>query len=162
MVKTPTQSPQTVNGQEQSFLQRFLGSTTSDGAIFQATWLVTRLFSGGLMIHNGLDKLADVPGFADGVVSYIGLPFPIFFTYCAAYTEVVGAILLMLGLLTRLNALALLGTMFVAIFFHIKGNGLAIAPLETATLYAVLYGFLLVNGPGRLSLDSMLAVRSNR
>lgn len=74
------------------------------------------------MIHNGLDKLADVSGFAEGVVSYIGLPFPVFFTYCAAYTEVAGAVLLMLGLLTRPSALALLITMVVAIFFTSKGT----------------------------------------
>ncbi len=109
------------------------------------------------MIHNGIGKLGDVEGFATHVVSFIGLPFPVFFTYCAAYVEIISAGLLMLGFLTRANALALLGTMGVAIFFHLKGDGFKIAPLETASLYATLYLFLLANGPGLFSLDALIA-----
>ena len=113
------------------------------------------------MIHNGLDKLADIQGFADNVVTYIGLPYPVFFTYCAAYVEVVGAVLLILGFLTRFNATALLVTMLVAIFFHIKGNGLKVTPLETAALYASFYLFFLVNGAGKFSIDALLWQRLN-
>ena len=109
------------------------------------------------MIHNGINKLGDVEGFATHVVSFIGLPFPVFFTYCAAYVEIISAGLLMVGFLSRLNALALLGTMGVAIFFHLKGDGFQIAPLETASLYATLYLFLLANGPGQFSLDAIIA-----
>ena len=140
-----------------SFPRLLLVSNTSDSALFQAFWLVVRLAVGGLMIHNGLDKLADIQGFADGVVSYIGLPYPVFFTYCAAYIEVVSSVCIILGLLTRLNAMALLATMGVAIFFHIKGNGLKITPLEMASLYATSYTFLLINGPGQWSLDALIA-----
>ncbi|MEM8613837.1 MAG: DoxX family protein [Cyanobacteria bacterium P01_H01_bin.105] len=140
-----------------SLPQQLLAPGTSDSSLFQFMWLLVRLAAGGLMIHNGLDKLADVQGFADNVVSYIGLPYPIFFTYCAAYVEVVSAGLIMLGFLTRPNALALLSTMGVAIFFHIKGNGLKVTPLETAALYSALYLFLLVNGSGKWSLDALIA-----
>ncbi|MEL7509368.1 MAG: DoxX family protein [Cyanobacteria bacterium J06554_1] len=139
-----------------SLLQQLLAPATSDGFLFQVVWLIARLAAGGLMIHNGLDKLADIQGFADNVVSYIGLPYPIFFTYCAAYIEVVSAGLIILGFLTRPNALALLATMGVAIFFHIKGNGLKVTPLETASLYGALYLFLLANGSGQWSLDAFL------
>ena len=111
------------------------------------------------MIHNGLDKLADIPGFAEGVVSFIGLPYPVFFSYCAAYIEIIGAVLILLGLLTRLSAGLLLSTMTVAIFFHIKANGLNVTPLETATLYAALYAFFLVNGAGKWSVDEFIAER---
>lgn len=133
-----------------------LVSRSSDSVLFQVIWLVIRLLVGGLMIHNGLNKLGDIPGFADGVVRFIGLPYPVFFTYCAAYTEMVGSGLLLLGLLTRLNAAALLGTMAVAIFFHLKANGLAVAPLETASLYAGLYAFFLISGGGQWSLDEVI------
>ncbi|MEM9805123.1 MAG: DoxX family protein [Cyanobacteria bacterium P01_D01_bin.56] len=136
--------------------QQLLASATSDSSLFQIVWLIIRLAAGGLMIHNGLDKLADVQGFAENVVTYIGLPYPIFFTYCAAYVEIVSAVSIMLGLLTRLNALALLATMGVAIFFHIKGNGLKVTPLETASLYSAIYLFLLVNGSGKWSLDTLI------
>ncbi len=119
--------------------------------------LVVRVLVGLLMIHNGLDKLADVQGFADNVVSFIGLPFPVFFTYCAAYVEIISSVLLVFGFLTRANALALLGTMSVAIFFHLKGDGLQIRPLETASLYALIYIFFMVFGAGNLSADAAIA-----
>ena len=131
-------------------------SMTDENLWLQIFWLLIRVSAGGLMIHNGLDKLANIQGFADNVVTYIGLPYPVFFTYCAAYTEIVGAILLALGLLTRPSAAALLGTMLVAIFFHIKGNGLKVTPLETAALYASFYLFFLVNGPGKFAIDTWL------
>ena len=133
-----------------------LRSETDASLGFQVLWLLMRLSAGGLMIHNGLDKLADVQGFADNVVAFIGLPYPLFFTYCAAYVEIVSAILLILGVLTRFNALALLFTMAVAIFFHIKADGLQITPLETATLYASFYLFFLINGAGKFAIDTWL------
>ncbi|MEM6252556.1 MAG: DoxX family protein [Cyanobacteria bacterium P01_D01_bin.156] len=140
-----------------SLPQKLFAPGKSDSSLFQIVWLIVRLAAGGLMIHNGLDKLADIQGFADNVVSYIGLPYPVFFTYCAAYVEVISAGLIILGFLTRPNALALLATMGVAIFFHIKGNGLKVTPLETASLYGALYLFLLANGPGQWSLDALIA-----
>jgi len=117
-----------------SLLLTIFQSTSVDSIGFQSIWLVARVIAGLLMIHNGLDKLADVQGFADNVVIFIGLPYPVFFTYCAAYIEIVAAVLLSVGLLTRLSALSLFLTMLVAIYFHLKGDGLQIAPLETASL----------------------------
>ena len=132
------------------------GSGTSDSYLFQAIWFVARVLVGLLMIHNGLDKLADVSGFAEHVVAVIGLPFPVLFTYCAAYTEIVGAILLALGLLTRLSALSLVTTMIVAIYFHLKVDGLNVVPLETASLYCLSYLLFAVNGGGLFSLDTVV------
>ena len=150
MTNLPTSKPSNL------LTRQLFQPKTDENLWFQILWLVIRISAGGLMIHNGLDKLADIQGFADNVVSYIGLPYPVFFTYCAAYVEIIGAILLILGLLTRLNAALLLFTMLVAIFFHIKGNGLAVTPLETATLYASLYFFFLVNGAGKFAVDAWL------
>jgi putative oxidoreductase len=137
-------------------LSALLKSTVIEPISLQIAWTALRVFTGLLMIHNGLDKLKDVQGFADNVVAFIGLPYPVFFTYCAAYTEIIGAILLALGLLTRLNAAALLTTMLIAIFFHLKGDGFKIPPLETASLYALCYLFFLINGGGAFALDSLL------
>ncbi len=137
-------------------LATVLGSNSTENTGFQLLWTMIRVVAGGMMIHNGFAKLADVQGFAEHVVAVIGFPAPVFFTYCAAYTEIVGALLLVLGLLTRLSAAGLLGTMLVALFFHLKVDGLKIAPLETATLYATFYLFFLVNGGGKWSLDAVL------
>ena len=140
-----------------SLLQSFLKPSVTENMGLQATMLVVRVLVGLLMVHNGIDKLGDVQGFADNVVSFIGLPFPVFFTYCAAYVEIISSILLVVGLFTRANALALLGTMGVAIFFHLKGDGFHIRPMETASLYALIYIYFAVMGAGRFSADSAIA-----
>lgn len=141
---------------KKSLFTPLLESSFTGNILFQVIWLIVRVMASVLMIHNGLDKLADVSGFADNVVSTIGLPYPVFFTYCAAYVEIVGAIFLALGFLTRFSALSLVGTMLVAIYFHLKVDGLAIGPLETASLYALVYGLFAVNGSGLIAVDSWL------
>ena len=132
-------------------------SNSIDNIGFQGVWLVVRVLAGLLMIHNGLNKLADVQGFADNVVAFIGFPDPVIFTYFSAYVEIIGAVLLSLGFLTRLSTLFLLLTMLVAIYFHLKANGLQVSPLETASLYASIFLLFLVNGAGIFSLDTLLA-----
>ena len=142
---------------QSSFIPSLLKPSVSENTGLQISALVLRVVVGLLMIHNGVDKLGDVQGFADNVVSFIGLPFPVFFTYCAAYAEIICSVLLALGILTRANALALLGTMGVAIFFHLKGDGFHIPPLETASLYALIYLFFTIFGAGKLSIDAAIA-----
>lgn len=153
IVMTTTQN---VNIGSTNLLVSLLRSTATGNLGFQVTWAVLRIGASLLMIHNGLDKLADVQGFATGVVATIGLPYPVFFTYCAAYTELFGSILLALGLFTRVNAAFLLLTMFVAVYFHLKADGFKIPPLETASLYGTIFLFFCVNGGGAFSLDAGL------
>lgn len=148
---------QTMTQSSNSLVQSLLKPAVTENMGLQATMLVVRVTVGLLMVHNGIDKLGDVQGFADNVVSFIGLPFPVFMTYCAAYVEIISSVLLAFGVLTRANAVALLGTMAVAIFFHLKGDGLHVTPLETASLYASIYLFFAVFGAGRLSVDAAIA-----
>jgi len=108
------------------------------------------------MVHNGLDKLADIENFATAYVAYIGLPFPITLSYIAAYTELIGAPLVALGLLTRPAALGLVATMGVAIYHHLSVGGFNAALLEPATLYAACFAFFAINGAGQFSLDALL------
>ena len=68
--------------------------------------LILRLSIGTMLIHHGYEKLADIENFADAFVRPIGLPFPIFSSYIAAYSEIYGSWLLIAGLLTRFGALA--------------------------------------------------------
>ena len=123
-----------------------------------------RLTASSLMVHNGLDKLADPEGFAKFVVEpYLHLPEPVLLTYLAAGAEIACPVLLVLGFLTRPAALALLGTMGAAVYFHIQQSGLEGFPLavvenhayayETAALYFAIFLYLLVAGPGRFSID---------
>ena len=123
----------------------------------QLAWMVLRVVVGVVMVHNGLDKLADIDSFAQAYVEYIGLPFPIFFSYVAAFTELIGAPLVAIGFFTRPAALGLLGTMSVAIYHHILVAGLSIPYLELSAVYAACFFFFTVNGAGSLSVDALVA-----
>lgn len=127
----------------------------------QASWTVLRVLAGVVMLHNGLDKLSNIESFAEAYVSVIGLPFPIFFSYCAAFAELIGAPLLALGLLTRPAAAALFSTMLVAMYHHVKVAGFSIPYLELSMLYAACFQLFLVNGGGQYSIDALLANQLN-
>jgi putative oxidoreductase len=123
----------------------------------QIAWTVLRVVAGVVMIHNGLDKLGNIESFAEAYVKVIGLPFPIFFSYLAGYTELLGAPLLALGLFTRPAAAGLFSTMLVAMYHHILVAGFSIPYLELSTLYAACFLFYLVNGAGLFSLDALIS-----
>lgn len=123
----------------------------------QAAWLVFRVVVGIMMVHNGINKLSDIEGFASAYVEVIGLPFPIFFSYVAAFTELFASPLLVFGLLTRPAALGLFSTMAVAIYHHILVAGFSIPYLELSAVYAGCFLFFAVNGPGRFSLDQLIS-----
>jgi putative oxidoreductase len=122
----------------------------------QTAWAILRAVVGIMMIHNGLDKLSNIESFAEAYVAYIGLPFPIFLSYVAAFTELIGAPLLILGLFTRLAALGLFATMCVAMYHHILVAGLSIPYLELSAIYAACFLFFLVNGAGLFSSDALI------
>nr|WP_318655472.1 DoxX family protein [Leptolyngbya sp. KIOST-1] len=123
---------------------------------FQISWTILRVVAGIVMIHNGLDKLANIESFAQAYVAYLGLPFPITLSYMAAFTELIGAPLVALGLFTRPAALGLFFTMTVAMYHHVKVAGLSIPYLELSALYAATFLFFAINGGGRFSVDALL------
>ena len=122
----------------------------------QTAWAIFRMVVGLMMIHNGLDKLGNIESFAEAYVSYIGLPFPIFFSYVAAFTELIGAPLVAIGLFTRPAALGLFSTMLVAMYHHILVAGFSVAYLELSAIYAVCFLFFLINGAGLFSTDALI------
>jgi putative oxidoreductase len=140
-----------------SLIANLFQTTFSPSYFSQIGWTVLRVVAGLVMIHNGLDKLSNIESFAQAYVEVIGLPFPIFFSYVAAYTELIGAPLLALGLFTRPAALGLFSTMCVAMYHHILVAGFSIPYLELSMLYAACFLFFLMNGAGIFSVDSFLA-----
>ena len=122
----------------------------------QTSWAVLRTVVGIMMIHNGIDKLANIESFAEAYVAYIGLPFPILFSYVAAFTELIGAPLLILGLFTRPAALGLFFTMCVAMYHHVLVAGLSIPYLELSAIYAACFLFFSINGAGLFSSDALI------
>jgi putative oxidoreductase len=129
----------------------------SANTLSQTTLAILRVTLGVMMIHNGFDKLADIESFARAYVEYLGLPFPIFLSYVAAYTEVIAAPLVAMGLFTRFASLGLFGTMCVAMYHHISVAGLSLPYLELSAIYAASFFYFLVNGAGLYSFDALIA-----
>ena len=125
----------------------------------QTTLAIARAVLGIMMIHNGMDKLADIESFAQAYVAYLGLPFPITLSYIAAYTELIGAPLVMVGLFTRPAAFGLFSTMCVAMYHHIKVAGLSLPYLELSAIYAACFLYFAINGAGLFSFDALLTNR---
>ena len=121
--------------------------------------LVLRVFTGVLLMHHGYEKLANIGNFADAFVRPLHLPFPITLSYIAAFSEIGGSWLLITGLMTRFGALAILGTMTVAIYHAIVTSGFNIYLLELLGLYFASVAAILAVGPGRFSVDELIVRR---
>jgi putative oxidoreductase len=116
--------------------------------------LVTRVLAGAFMLTHGWGKLVHFAersaGFPDplGVGSAASLGLTVF-------AEFFCAILVILGLATRFAAIPLLITMLVAAFV-IHGSD-PWSDKEFPLLYAAIWLGQLFAGPGRFSLDRLLA-----
>ena len=121
--------------------------------------LILRVSAGLLMIHHGFEKLDNIENFAEAFVKPIHLPFPIFMSYIAAFSEIGGSILLMTGLGVRFGALAILGTMSIAIYHALAINGFNIYLLELLVVYWGGAAALVLNGGGQFSIDYLILRR---
>ena len=118
--------------------------------------LILRISIGTMLIHHGYEKTADIQNFADAFVRPIGLPFPILSSYIAAYSEIYGSWLVIVGLLTRFAALSIVGTIGVAIYHAIVTAGFNIYLLELLILYMGGALCILLLGGGDFALDVFL------
>lgn len=123
--------------------------------------LVVRLYWGWQFFQTGWGKLQDIPKVVDFFTS-LGLPFPNVTAYVVGASECVGGILLFLGLGSRLISLPLLADM-VGAYLTADREALRAIFSEPGKFYAAdPYTFLfaalliLVFGPGKISLDSLL------
>jgi len=122
-------------------------------------FLALRLCVGVLLIHHGYEKLNNIENFADAFVRPLHLPFPILLSYAAAFSEIVGSWLLITGLATRVGALAIMGTVSVAIYHAIMTTGFNIYLLELLGLYWGGAVCILLNGGGLFALDHLILKR---
>jgi len=122
---------------------------------------VIRLCVGVLLIHHGYEKLANIENFAEAFVKPLHLPFPIALSYVAAFSEIVGSWLLITGFLTRVGALAIAGTITIAIYHAILTSGFNIYLLELLGLYFGGAVNILFNGGGMFAIDYLLLKRLN-
>ena len=122
-------------------------------------FLLLRLSIGIMLIHHGYEKLNNIENFADAFVRPLHLPFPVFLSYIAAFSEIVGSWMLITGLATRLGALAIMGTISVAIYHAIMTNGFNIYLLELLVLYWGGAACIVLNGGGIFAIDYLILKR---
>jgi putative oxidoreductase len=131
---------------------------------FNLASLILRVFIGVCFIVHALGKLGLVgPGNMQGFTGWLqalGVPFPALQAKMAMLSELVGGLLLTVGLFSRIACLFLFITMIVAMFIGHKGGGYLITNDPpgneyTINLAAVLV-VLFILGPGGYSLDSWL------
>lgn len=131
-----------------------------------ATWaaLPVRLTLGVIFIAHGAQKVLGVwggPGwsaFTGGTTPFSFMRPAWFWLGAAALSELVGGVLVLLGLLTRVGAFFLTATMLTAIFgYHLQGGFfLSNKGYEYALALLGMSVALLVSGGGRASVDEYL------
>lgn len=112
--------------------------------------LILRIGGGGMMLTHGWGKLNMLMSGADQFPDPLGVG-PQLSLILAVFAEFLCSILLILGAGTRLVAMPLLFTMFMAAFI-IHGDD-PFQKQELALLYGTIYLALILNGAGRFSLD---------
>lgn len=141
--------------------------------------LLLRLMAGGVFFWEGILKFVYVNQ-GIGRFTKLGMPFPHFTAAFIGYLEIIGGVLLLSGLMTRLIAIPFVAEMIVAMLSTKISLYLGTSPLplppsppqvgfwavlheirsEYAQILTVL--FLLINGPGKWSLDAVLLRRRTK
>lgn len=130
-----------------------------EGAADKALLLVRVLFGLTLALAHGSKKLTGLEAFVASVAKK-GILLPELLAPLAMMSEFLGGLLLALGLLTRVAALFVLGTMLVAaVYVHAADP---FSKKELALAYAAVALALFFWGAGRHSLDAWLFGRSRR
>lgn len=136
-----------------------LFSTRYSETSFTIATLLLRLCFGLLMIVNhGYAKLANYPTLLQKFKDPTGLLSPSVALALTVFAEFFCAAFVVLGLFTRLACIPLIIAMGTA-FFIVHGSNYAAGKGggETALLFLVAFSTLLLTGPGKVSLDRLIA-----
>lgn len=128
-----------------------------DFAKGRAAWglLAARLIFGSGLVLHGMQKIGNPFGWMGE-----GAPVPGVFQFLAFLSEFGGGLALLLGIASPLAALGVAFTMFVAMATAHAAHPFVGGPGEPSKeLAATYFGFallLLLNGPGKISVDGLL------
>ena len=122
--------------------------------------LLLRLVFGYFWLETGWAKLNNLAFFTERFVEW-GIPWPALSATVCAGTEMIGGLLIMLGLATRLTMLPMIFNMLVALVVVVLPG---ISTLDEFVeldefLYILIFFWLFLAGPGKASLDHLIARR---
>jgi len=119
--------------------------------------LLARLAVAYGFYEPAMQKWSDIKSVADWFGS-MGIPFPTLNAYMAASTELLGVVLLTLGLFTRLISIPLMIIMVVAIAMVHLAHGFAAGDngFEIPLYYMLFLAIFASYGAGKFSLDHLL------
>ncbi len=120
--------------------------------------LSMRLFIGFFFTETGWGKIHNLDGMTARFMEW-GIPFPAFNAALSGYTEFIGGLCIMLGLMTRLVSLPLAFNMLVAI---VTVKFKSVTDLSTFVeldepLYGLVFVWLFFSGAGLISVDELIA-----
>lgn len=122
---------------------------------FNFSMLLLRVTLGILMISvHGIPKMMKFSALQDSFYDPFGIGHK-WALILLIFAEVFASLFILLGLFTRIAVVPLIIAMFIAIFaFHANAP---IAEIEKAIMYLTGYVIILFCGPGRVSVDGMIA-----
>ena len=136
------------------------GSPGPDSRSTDFGLLILRSIGGlALAFLHGIGKIPPAEQFV-GMIGGMGFPAPALMAWLAALAEFAGGILLAIGLLTRPVAFIVVIHFLVIVLFVHRAD--PIADREPAIMFLMVALTLLFTGPGRFSVDAMLAGRAGR
>ena len=120
--------------------------------------LFLRVFPGfAMFLNHGMNKISAgtakwerLGGTLTDLIGFESLK--IFFGFMASYAESLGALFIMVGLLTRFSSFLLFFTMIVASLKHYFEGEFS----ELAFVYGCICFALIISGPGKYSVDNIL------
>jgi len=125
-------------------------------------WPVIRVTVGAILFTHGWAKVtgAGVAAFASGSLSRRGIEPALPLAYVIFFNETIGAVMIMLGLFTRVIAVSLVIEFAVIVFVAHWGNGYGWTRPGGGWEYPLLWGLMFVaialRGGGPYSLDRLL------
>ncbi len=138
------------------FKQSYLEFTRVSEYFQSLGLLLARLIIAYGFFEPAMMKWNDIGAVAEWFGS-LGIPWPVLNAYLAATTEMMGVVLLALGLMTRLISLPLMMVMIVAIMTVHLPNGFSAGNngFEIPLYYLLFLLLFLAEGAGKFSLDRL-------
>ena len=134
------------------------GGAGGGSALADVGLLILRLVAGlSLSLAHGYSKIRDPEQIIAGA-GKLGFPAPTFFGWMAAISEFFGALLLALGLATRLSAFLVACTMATAAFVAHASD--PYRTKELAVVYLAIAVTFMLTGAGRYSIDGLIGRKS--